>query len=449
MRTMFFWFGLATALLGSMVEPAWGYAAIFALAVVQILFVGRAGQSTFLLLHYVTVLVYFSVAPAAQIANDVAFWDAGVIGRDAHRVACMLLLLYMAGIELAAALQSGAAPVAAPAPGQRPLPRALTDPAFGLGCALVLLAMCALALGVLLTRPDLNFVARGVVSEEIIRPFESIVFSTLPKTLVLVGFVVLAINASLRPGVLAVGIALLALVMAAVSANPVNTARQILIVGLLPGLIYLFGARHRLLLAVGLFVAIAGIGPVLNFFSRDQLYGVELASFPNSQDFDAMYVIAGLLERTQMPEPGLGRYLLSALSFMLPRELKLFPEFDPLAWPEVANHFSQTNLSFPPFMTAYLDFGLFGPLLLGFCVARGFRWIERRAAGLPWLSVEALVGMVLLAAYVPFIRGPILGWGPFVASGLLSALLVGWTMRAARVARPAPAAAALQMGHGS
>ena len=449
MRKMFFWFGLASALLGSMVEPAWGYGAIFALAAVQLLFVGRPGQSTFLLLHYVTVLVYFSVAPAAQIANDVGFWDAGVIGRDAHRVACMLLLLYMAGIELAAALPSNGPPAVVPAPGQRPLPRALTDPAFGLGCALVLLVVCVAALGLLLSRPDLNFVARGVVSEEVVRPFESIVLSTLPKTLVLVGFVVLAINASLRPGVLAVGIALLALVMAAVSANPVNTARQILIVGLLPGLIYLFGARHRLLLAVGLFVAIAGLGPVLNFFSRDQLYGVELATFPNSQDFDAMYVIAGLIERTQMPEAGLGRYLLSALSFILPRELKLFPEFDPLAWPEVANHFSQTNLSFPPFMTAYLDFGLFGPLLLGFGVALGFRWIERRAAGLPWLSVEALVGMVLLAAYVPFIRGPILGWGSFVASGLISALLIGWIVRASRVQRPAHAGTTLQMGSGS
>jgi len=48
---------------------------------------------------------------------------------------------------------------------------------------------------------------------------------------------------------------------------------------------------------------------------------------------------------------------------------------------------------------------------------------------------------VLLAAYVPFMRGPILGWGPFAASGLIAAMFAGLLssrFRRRNAAAPAP-----------
>jgi hypothetical protein len=169
------------------------------------------------------------------------------------------------------------------------------------------------------------------------------------------------------------------------------------------------------------------------------MWGEELTTFPFSQDFDAQYVVAGILERAPIPDLGWGRYLLSAVSFFLPRDLKMFPDFDPLGWSAILGNFSQSNLSLPPFTTAYFDFGLAGPALLGLVLSAGFRLVDKAIDPNRALSGGYLAALVLLAAYVPFMRGPILGWGPFATSGLIAALVAGaLCSRARRVQRIHP-----------
>ena len=434
MRTLAFWFGIVCAMLCGLVDPVWGYAAVFVLAAVQLSMLGGFGDSVFLLIHYTVVLIYFSLAPAMQIAGDVDFWEVGIVGPAAHTQALMLLLLYMAGVE-AARLGMPAQP---PAPGQH-------HPVRGAGVAhpFLLLLSCSLAaFAALFIRPDLNFVARGVIADDDSMPIEFIVYSTIPKLVVLMCFVALAIHAVRRRTLWAWCAAGMAFALAAVAANPVNTARQIILIGLLPLLIHAIGRSHRWTLAAVIVGAIAGVGPVLNLISRDGMWGASLETFPFSQDFDAMFVVAGILERAPSPEAGYGRYLLSAISFFLPRDLKMFPGYDPLGWSAVLANFSQSNLSLPPFTTAYFDFGLLGPALLGFAVSAGFRIVDRVVDPHRALSATYLCALVLLAAYVPFLRGPILGWGPFAASGLIAAVVAGslssWFRRRERRAVPKP-----------
>jgi hypothetical protein len=440
MRTLSFWFGIAAAYVFGWADPAWGYAAICALALVQIAMLAAPGASMFLLIHYTTVLTYFSLAPALQIAADVAFWDTGLLGAEAHRQALLLLLLYMAGVE--------AARLGMPAMPARPAPAAGLQPRFTATPIVLLLGGALAAFAALFVRPDLNFVARGIIPEEINQPVDYIVYSTVPKLMVAMCFVALAMHALQRRTVWAWSATGVAFALAALATNPVNTPRQILLIGLLPLVIHFFSQRRRWALPVLVFGTIAGLGPVLNFISRGSYWDEALTVFPFSQDFDAMFIVAGILERAPSPDLGMGRYLLSAFSFFLPRDLKLFPDFDPLGWPSILNNFSQANLSLPPFTTAYFDFGLLGPVLLGLAISAAARVADRLVDRPVAVSGSYLVALVLIAAYVPFLRGPILGWGPFAASGVIAAVLAGLlSARAAarrhhRIATLAPAGTA-------
>ena len=427
MRTLVFWSGIVCAALCGLIDPVWGYGVVFVLTVVQLSMLGTASDSVFLLIHYTAVLIYFSLAPAMQIATDTDFWEVGIVGQAAHTQGLMLVLLYMAGVE--AARLGLPEPPAAPRPAQRALSAGVAHPFLLLACLEVAFAM-------LFLRPDMNFTARGVISEEEAAPVQYIVYSTLPKLMVLLCCVALAIHATRQRTLWAWCVAGLSFALAAIAANPVNTARQVILIGLLPLLIHALGRRHRWTLAAVIFGAIAGLGPVLNLISRDAMWGAELASYPFSQDFDAMFVVAGILERAPSPDLGYGRYLLSAFSFILPRELKMFPGYDPLGWPAVLGNFSQSNLSLPPFTTAYFDFGLAGPALLGFAVSALFRLVDKAIDPQRTLTAGYLCALVLLAAYVPFLRGPILGWGPFAVSGLVAAVVAG--SLAAWFRRPAP-----------
>ena len=435
MRTLCFWFGIAAAFLCGWADPAWGYAVLCVLSVVQLAMLRVPGASVFLLLHYATVLTYFSLAPAMQIADDVFFWDAGVISPPAHTQALALLLLYMAGVELA---RLGMPEPLAPSffarkPAPEPQGAGVAHP------VLLLLSGILAAFASLFIRPELNFIARGDVGNEQGVPMDFIVYSSLPKLIVLMCFVALAIHAFRRRTIWSWGAAGLALVLSAIAANPVNTPRQILLIGLLPLLIHFLGRGRRWTLALLLFGAIAGLGPVLNLVSRGSFWGETLTTFPYSQDFDAMFIVAGILERSPEPEFGFGRYLLSAFSFFLPRDLKLYPDFDPLGWPAILGNFSQANLSLPPFTTAFFDFGLAGPVLLGLAISAGARYLDKLVDPRGMVSGSYLCALVLLAAYVPFMRGPILGWGPFAATGLMAAAFAG--ILSSRFRRPRPAAA--------
>lgn len=415
MRSLSVWCGLAAALLCGLADPAWGFAAVCMLSLVQIALLGRPTESLFLLVHYTTVLVYFSIAPSMQISADVGFWGGGPVGPQAYTQTLVLLLLYLAGVEAASLVFARTATSLTVLSQQPPDVKHPT---------LLLVLVCA-GFAVLWVRPELNFVARGTTTDIPPPPFDTIVFSTLPKLVVLVGTVALSIRA-LRKGSAGAWCAVAtAVVLAAIAANPVNTARQILLVGMLPLLLHAFGRHWRWTLALVITSAVAGLGPVLNLISRGSMWGETLAVFPYSADFDSTYVVSTLLERAPPTELGWGRYLLSAVSFLLPRDLKLFPEYDPLGWPSVLNNFSQSNLSLAPFTTAYLDFGLAGPFLLGLLLSAGALHLERRLVPNSALTGGYLSALVLLAAYVPLMRGPILGWGPFAASGLIAALAVG------------------------
>jgi len=338
---------------------------------------------------------------------------------ESHTLALTLLVLYMAGVE-AARLGVPDGPVHHPGRHDKQL--------VGVAHPLLLLLSCSLAaFASLFIKPELNFVARGIVGvggEDNV-PIDFIFYSTLPKLVVLLCFVALAVHAVRRRTPWSWCAAGLAFALALAAANPVNTARQVLLIGLLPLLIHALGRGRRWLLAGTIFGAIAGLGPMLNLISRGSMWGEELRTFPFSQDFDAMYVVAGILERAPIPELGWGRYLLSAFSFFLPRDLKMFPDFDPLGWSAILGNFSQSNLSLPPFTTAYFDFGLAGPALFGFAISAGFRAVDRAVDPNRPVSSTYLAALVLLAAYVPFMRGPILGWGPFMVSGLIAAAIAG------------------------
>lgn len=436
MRILVFWSGLATAALLAQLEPAWGYATLAVLALLQLALLSGAERSVFLAVHYATVLIYFSIAPALQIATDAAFWSAGVLGEEAHRQALWLLLLYLAGVEAVrlVVLPSQRAHGAALTPGA---PRAAP-----LAHPLAIFALQIGAFGIQLLRPDLNFVPRGEPFLLQVTPLELIVFTTVPRLLLLLAFVALAIHAARQRTVGALLLAAASLALVVVGAHPVHTARQVLLIGLMPLLIHLLGATRPRLLALLCFTAVAGLGPLLNFVSRGAMWGESLTVFPYSQDFDTMYVVAGLLERVPAPEAGWGRYLLSASSFVLPRDWKLYPAFDPLGWPQVQGQFSQTNLSLAPFTTAWLDFGWAGPLLLGALISAVFCRVDRAIEPRGPLTVRYLLALVLLAAYVPFLRGPILGWGPFFASGVIAAVVVGTLAQRARHAAALRATAA-------
>ncbi len=172
--------------------------------------------------------------------------------------------------------------------------------------------------------------------------------------------------------------------------------------------------------------AIAGLGPVFNLVSRGSMWGGVARDLSLQPRLRCDVRGGRLLERAPAPDLGFGRYLpVSGFSFVLPRDMKLFPDFDPLGWPAMLGNFSQSNLSLAQFATVFFDFGLPGPLVFGFLLSSLFRRGRPRDRYARPVSRGYLAALVLLAAYVPFMRGPILGWGPFAASGLIAALLVG------------------------
>lgn len=262
MRPLSFWSGIVCAMLCGLVDPAWGYAAVAVLSLVQLAMLGGSGGSVFLLIHYTAILTYFSIAPAMQISHDLEFWDAGVMRTESHTLALTLLVLYMAGVE-AARLGVPDGPVHQPGRHDRQL--------VGVAHPLLLLLSCSLAaFASLFIKPELNFVARGIVGvggEDNV-PIDFIFYSTLPKLVVLLCFVALAIHAVRRRTLWSWCAAGMAFALALAAANPVNTARQVLLIGLLPLLIHALGRGRRWLLAGTIFGAIAGLGPMLNLISR-------------------------------------------------------------------------------------------------------------------------------------------------------------------------------------
>lgn len=420
MRLLIFFAGIIFSTCISFFDVSFGYSVLTAMTAIQLLVLSRRKKNIFLIIHYTTVLIYFSLAPAIQLMTGVEFWDLGNVSHDSHRLALLLLNIYLTGIEFGTVVNISS---------KKYTTEFVSEIKFNSINLFYILILSVVAFSILFISPELTFVPRGLFDLANSRPLELIVFSTLPKTLLLLASIVSIEYFLKRKSFINAICSFFILTISAIGSNPVNTARQIIIIGVLPIIIFYFGSRRRWLLVVLLFGAIAGVGPVLNFISRGSFYDIDVVLYPFSPDFDAMYIVAGVIDRVTFDYLGYGRYLISAFSFFLPRELKLFPNFDPLSTNQVEQNFSQNNLSFPPFMTAYLDFQIFGPFFLGVLVAIFFKKMEKQSNSMSFSNTRALIFYVLVAAYVPFLRGPILGWGPFAIGGVLSAFLIGYLNR--------------------
>src|SRR5450830_1292357 len=388
-------------------DVIYGYISLFFYCLFVVLKATKRGFYG-LITHYSAVGIYATLATAFQISEGFEFWGFGSI-QDGY---------YEVGYHISGADKMHF--------GRVKIFRLDIDNNRDLKFISAALIFFGIALVLIYIRPDLSIELRGYQTNDEGRAVSVFFFAYLPKLFIwalcaIAGILLLATR-SKRYGSLFVFAAIAALIWA----GPQTTARQVILVGALPLLYSAATLTYPIILPIVIWVGVLFVGPALNYFSRDYLYGVETQGFPFSPDFDAMYIVSALIERIDYFPLGLGRYLLSAFSFFLPRELKLFVEFDPLNR-EGGAVFSQTNVSTPPFFTAFLDFWFLGPVLLGIAIGAFIGWAEifrqrKYAAGNLWF----LIPFVVFSSYVPFIRGPILGWGPYILAGVSSYGLLIW-----------------------
>jgi hypothetical protein len=364
--------------------------------------------------HLSGCLVYFSLAPALQYGAGTSFWGSGSLDGNAVTSSLIMVSMYMAAFDLFYSFSP------------RP-PDAPTDYRFRRHGLLVIYGLSGLAVFVLLLNADASTTARGLQTAPI-RPFEFLLYISIPKQILLFCLLssIIALRSSLSFSNIVLACFLLTLCLYYV--NPINSSRQLIYIGLLP--IFILCVRNRFVgrLAVSAvtIVGLVGIGPIMNYFARDSFYGLSLTGFPNSVDFDAFANTARLAD-IHGALVGYGRYLANSLSFLLPRDLKPFPDFDPLLRSDTNRFFSQSNLSAPPFLTAYLDFSHFGPPVLGAIVGAAVAAIDRGI--LKSSSLSAMVGASLVASYISFLRGPILGMGVVAFGAAVAAAIVSQALK--------------------
>ena len=402
-------------------EVVYGYISLFVYCIFLVLKATRRGFYG-LITHYSAIGIYATLATAFQISEGFEFWGFGAIQDKYYYLALILVCLYCFSYELGYHL-SGADKMYF---GRVKIFRLKKNDNRDIKFIAASLVFFGLALLLIYTRPDLSIELRGYQTNDEGRAVSVFFFAYLPKLFIwalcaISGILTLATR-SKRYGVLF----LFAAASALIWAGPQTTARQVILVGALPLLYYAATLTYPIILPIVIWVGVLFVGPALNYFSRDYLYGVETRGFPFSPDFDAMYIVSALIERIDYFPLGFGRYLLSAFSFFLQRELKLFIDFDPLNR-EGGAVFSQTNVSTPPFFTAFLDFWFLGPIILGLAIGAVMGWAEifrqkKYSSGNLWF----LLPFVSFSSYVPFVRGPILGWGPYILAGLISYGILIW-----------------------
>lgn len=408
-------------MLAAFFGPVFGLGVLsIVVAVRMAVVVGGGDARPGLLVHYTGVLVYLALAPFLQFLLQATFWGAGLMDPVSGVETLAIVACYIVGVEVGYGMRYRA-PSAEIEGGPAPVP-------------FIVVAMVLFAIGLVAIKPNLAFTLRTAQVEVATRTLDSLLFSVLPKQMILTALAGLLVYfAAVRRNVVAAWLTAVVLLLSlATVVSPSTTPRQMLLTGLLP-LVMLAPVRERtkavvlvLVLAAGFF----GVGGVVNSLTRGSQYNWVDRGFPLSPDFDAFYNMVQLIQYSGGGRSlGSGAYTANAFSFLLPRELKLFPWADPLqtSW---LSYFSQRNVSLPPLFTTYLDFSLFGPLVLGGVVGRVLRHVD---AGLLKRSpMQQFLGWSIIALYVPFLRGPVQGMGVYATVAIIVAVVL-----ATAAARPA------------
>jgi len=403
---MFFLF----VLIVSFVQVELAFVALFVFTVFRAYHGLRAGQLA-IGTNYIAIGIYCSLAAAFQISHEVTFWGASLPERDSYAHALIICVLYSVFFEIGYSF-IGIKSVVNNKKGD--VVRVLDKPIlFGF----IVVALLMISDGLMLSHPEMNMIERSFQDYFQNRAFSIFIFASLPKTFV---WACLSLSISFfvnKKTLINAVFVVLCLIEVAIFGAPATTSRQIIIIGGMPVVYYMFSNRKPLYIGIVIWLGVVVVGPLLNYFSRDYMYGNITQSFPYSSDFDAMFVSAAIIERSEYFILGYGRYLLYAFSFFLPAEMKPFSSFDPLLGFGGAI-FSQANVSLPPFVEGYLDFGIFGPIVLGGFVGGVMKVVDLKTK--ESTGVGVLLGYSILSSYIPFVRGPILGWGMFFMSGVIS-----------------------------
>lgn len=361
-------------------------------------------------IHHAALGIYCGIAASFQMIDGSNFWNAFPATENAYRMSAILTSLYLIAVEFTLSSRKMANP------SRSKFEIAASRP-------LLIIPIALICYAALYLRPDLNFVTRGLTVLTDTRPMQYIFFSVFPKTILWICFAICIGLLSYRTSIFNIFLTLICGGFALHGAGPTTTPRQLILIGILPAVILVLRGKSPFYIFIAIWIGVVGVGPIINLISRDSLYDVTTRYYPYSPDFDAIFIESIFIEQSAhlSLDIGLGRYLINAFSFVLPSELKPFKSFDLLA--EQAPYiFSQSNLSLPPYFLGYLDFGFLGVILFGFLVGKVCQSLNRWHASASGSML--LVSLTAMASLVPFVRGPVLGWGMFFSAGIVGAILV-------------------------
>jgi hypothetical protein len=189
-------------------------------------------------------------------------------------------------------------------------------------------------------------------------------------------------------------------------------------------------------MALGVSFITLGAYPLSNLLAPDggEPAGASVLSVFASDDFDGFQQVINSMQYVHDHGYSLGRYVLSALFFVVPRSLWSW-KATPSAIDVAENRgYWFTNLSTPVHIEFYLEFGIIGMLvfawLLGHLIARiDTGWLTRPGSTAAWLAPY------MCLAELGFIRGPLGSLAP-VWLTVIVLLLVGVRRRPRSAARP-------------
>lgn len=388
-----------------------GYLIVFLFCIYRVILSDRSDVG--LVVHYSAVSIYCTLSIALQIIDKTTFWGLSALGSNEMYYGYYAFYFYIIGYEMMPVL---------PVTKYNLYGFRYNVSKYSYYMQYVILAIMVASFFGLFANYELNFTARGLRDEGDSRAWELFVFSLIPKMIISIGFSIIAAS-KIAKNSINIYVVIASFFIFVFACSPVNTPRQLLIIGLLPLIIYILRNNIKYIMIV-LWFGVVLVGPVLNFFSRDSFYGVDTQYFPMSPDFDAMFIGSAVLGKFESGDYGLGygRYIINAFGFFLPRDLKFFSEYDPLQG-FAYGLFSQTNVSFPPFFTAYLDCGFLGCMIMGIFLSflcGKINYYENSN-----LRFDVIFQHALLASIVPFMRGPILGWGFFFLSVVVTFFVYG------------------------
>lgn len=381
-------------------------------------------------LFWITFLVLFVVAPASQLEHD-RFLGAisvrGLIYRDGPIqlavLAADLFAAVVVGCQLWWRHGTGEAPPGPVGPG----PDDRVGERFILGLLALDLAMLAsLVFGLDTWRfiiEGRNYPARLYGASQNISSLVNAIYQLIPMATVLCALFRWQSLRDRRSRFLL----LASLILLALFANPLNTARfQFAAFVALLGLSWFRGRVPLGISFAGLAMFVILVMPFMNYMrhgvSQADEDAFDVRSGYNRLDFDAFSMSVHCLHRQEDPEWGTpGRYLLSSALFFVPRGLwpgKAQPTSMDLG-DDLMLHFHGwfNNLSCPIYMDFHLDLGWIGVVLAGLLVGSGVvaadRVVDRwgasgflaRALAASWIGFLPILLRGALGAVIGFFAG--------------------------------------------